>query len=83
MPYVVAIDQGTTGSTALVLDQQLRVRGRADRGFAQHYPRPGEVEHDCDEIWQSVLDALAKALAQADGAWRIGQELIRLGENGA
>jgi glycerol kinase len=66
MPFVVAIDQGTTGTTALVLDQQLRVRGRADREFPQHYPAPGEVEHDPEEIWRSVLDALAAALAEAN-----------------
>ena len=70
MPHVVAVDQGTTGSTVLVLDQNLEVRGRADRDFPQHYPRPGEVEHDPTEIWQSVVDALGAALAQAKVAPR-------------
>jgi glycerol kinase len=70
MQHVVAIDQGTTGSTVLVVDENLEVCGRADRDFAQHYPAPGLVEHDPREIWQSVLEALAEALAQARTAPR-------------
>ena len=46
MPYVVAVDQGTTGSTVLVFDRLGRVVGRAYSEFTQHYPRPGWVEHD-------------------------------------
>src|SRR6185503_16647873 len=60
--FVVAIDQGTTGSTVLVFDQTLALRGRGYREFAQHFPQPGWVEHDPEEIWQSVLGALADAL---------------------
>jgi glycerol kinase len=63
--HLLAIDQGTTGSTALVLDAQARVLGRATRDFAQHFPKPGEVEHDAEEIWRSVLDAIACAYAEA------------------
>jgi glycerol kinase len=59
--HLLAIDQGTTGSTALVIDENARVRGRATREFPQHFPRPGEVEHDAEEIWASVTDALADA----------------------
>jgi glycerol kinase len=58
---ILAIDQGTTGTTCLVLDDELRVRGRGYRELPQHFPRPGWVEHDPDEIWQSVLDAAADA----------------------
>jgi glycerol kinase len=65
MRHVIAIDQGTTGSTVLILDETLRLVGRGYREFAQHYPEPGWVEHDPDEIWASVLDALGQALAQA------------------
>ncbi|MBL8732303.1 MAG: glycerol kinase GlpK [Planctomycetes bacterium] len=65
MQHVLAIDQGTTGSTVLVLDAALRVCGRGYREFVQHYPAPGEVEHDADTIWQSVLAALGSALAAA------------------
>ena len=60
--FVVAIDQGTTGTTVLVFDETLRLRARGYREFAQHFPQPGWVEHDPEEIWQSVLGALADAL---------------------
>jgi glycerol kinase len=63
MRYVLSIDQGTTGSTVLVLDETLAVLGKANREFPQLFPRPGLVEHDPDAIWRSVLDALAEALA--------------------
>ncbi|MEZ4403263.1 MAG: glycerol kinase GlpK [Kofleriaceae bacterium] len=65
MRHVIAIDQGTTGSTVLVLDETLQVVGRGYREFAQHYPQPGWVEHDPEEIWASVVAALGQALAQA------------------
>lgn len=64
-PYIVALDQGTTGSTALVLDARGRVRGRGYAELPQHFPKPGWVEHDPDEIWDSVLTALKHALAAA------------------
>src|SRR5947209_7789756 len=60
--FVVAIDQGTTGSTVLVFDEKLALRGRGYREFAQHFPKPGWVEHDPEEIWESVLGALAEAV---------------------
>ncbi|HRC56158.1 MAG TPA: FGGY family carbohydrate kinase, partial [Kofleriaceae bacterium] len=65
MRYVVSIDQGTTGSTVLVLDEQLTVCGRGYQEFRQLYPEPGWVEHDPEDLWSSVLQALAQALAQA------------------
>jgi len=65
MRYVVSIDQGTTGSTVLVIDEQLRIVGRRNQEFRQIYPQPGWVEHDPEEIWQSVCTALAGALADA------------------
>jgi glycerol kinase len=66
MRHVIAIDQGTTGSTVLVLDEQLQVRGRGYREFRQIYPKPGWVEHDPEDIWTSVIDALGQALAGID-----------------
>ena len=60
--FIVAIDQGTTGSTVLVFDEKLALRGRGYREFQQHYPEPGWVEHEPEEIWQSVLGALAEAI---------------------
>ncbi len=62
MRHVIAIDQGTTGSTVLALDEQLQIRGRGYREFRQIYPTPGWVEHDPEDIWRSVVDALALAL---------------------
>jgi glycerol kinase len=65
MRYVAAIDQGTTGSTALVFDHRGRVAGRAYSEFAQHYPRPGWVEHDAEEIWRVTLRVLRQAIRRA------------------
>ena len=64
-PYLLAIDQGTTSTRAVVFDERGRVRGSAGRELTQHYPRPGWVEHDAEEIWQSVLDVIPRALADA------------------
>ena len=64
-PLVLALDQGTTGSTALLLDRRGRVRGRGYAELPQHFPRPGWVEHDPEEIWESMERALAMALATA------------------
>jgi glycerol kinase len=63
---ILAIDQGTTGTTVLVVDQKLSVRSRGYREFAQIYPRPGEVEHDPEAIWASLIGALGEALAGGD-----------------
>ena len=62
MRHVLAIDQGTTGSTVLVLDEALAVRGRGYKEFRQIYPTPGWVEHDPEDIWSSVVFALGQAL---------------------
>ncbi len=72
MQHILAIDQGTTGTTVLVLDEQLNVKGRGYCEFAQIYPQPGWVEHDPDAILASVFDALGTAVRQssvADGDW--------------
>ncbi len=62
---ILAIDQGTSGTTCLVVDAELRVRGRGYREIHQHFPRPGWVEHDPEEIWESVVAAASDALAAA------------------
>ncbi|MBW6512618.1 MAG: glycerol kinase GlpK [Desulfuromonadaceae bacterium] len=61
--FILAIDQGTTGSTALLLDHAMVVRSRATVDFPQHFPQPGWVEHNPDEIWASVADATRRTLA--------------------
>jgi len=62
---LLAIDQGTTGSTALLLDQHLRVLATHNVEFPNHFPQPGWVEHEADEIWTSVGQAVQGALAKA------------------
>jgi glycerol kinase len=62
---ILAIDQGTTGTTCLVVDDGLTVRGRAYAELPQHFPQPGWVEHDPDEIWASVLSSAEGALHDA------------------
>ncbi len=63
--YVMAIDQGTTGSTVLVFDRRGRIVGRGYSEFRQHYPRPGWVEHDAEEIWRVTLRVARQALRRA------------------
>jgi glycerol kinase len=67
---ILAIDQGTTGTTCLVFDGEGRVAGRAYSEFEQHFPRPGWVEHDAGEIWEVTRRVAREALADAgvDGA---------------
>ena len=62
---ILGIDQGTTGTTCLVLDERARVVGRAAREHEQHFPRPGWVEHDAGEIWDNVQATAKDALADA------------------
>src|SRR5687768_2986940 len=64
---IAAIDQGTTGTTVLVLDEYENVVGRGYSEIPQSYPQPGQVEHDPESIWNSVLTALAQARATAPG----------------
>ena len=65
MSFILAIDQGTTGSTVLVIDRALNIRGRHTEEFPQIYPQPGWVEHDPDAIIRSVQVALEGAIADA------------------
>ena len=63
--YVLAIDQGTTGTTVVVLDKDAEVRGRGYSEFEQHFPRPGWVEHDPETIGQVTLQVVEQALDDA------------------
>jgi glycerol kinase len=62
---ILAIDQGTTGTTCLVFDEQAELIGRAYREFDQHFPRPGWVEHDAEQIWEVTQSVAGEALADA------------------
>ncbi len=68
MGYILAIDQGTTGSRAVVYDKQGRKRISAYEEFPQYFPRPGWVEHDPREIWSSVERCLQKVLSGVSAA---------------
>jgi glycerol kinase len=70
---ILSIDAGTTGVTALVVTDDGRIAARGYREFPQHFPRPGWVEHDPDEIWAATLGACEDALdAAPDGPTAIG-----------
>jgi glycerol kinase len=62
----LAIDQGTTSTRAILFDAEARVVSVAQREFAQHYPQPGWVEHDPEDIWRDTLDVLREALSPID-----------------
>ena len=70
--YILAIDQGTTGTTSLVVkfspgtEKPVEVVSRGYREFPQHFPKPGWVEHDLNEIWGSVEVSIAEALQKAE-----------------
>jgi glycerol kinase len=63
--YVLAIDQGTTSSRAMILDQRLSVKAKVSVEFRQIFPKPGWVEHDFEDIWSSTLKAIGGALRAA------------------
>ena len=64
--YILALDQGTTSSRAIVFDEQGCVAGSAQYPFTQHYPRAGWVEHDAMEIWDTERRAAAEAIKAVD-----------------
>jgi glycerol kinase len=63
--HVLAIDQGTTGTTVLILDRRLGVRAKVNQEFRQIFPKPGWVEHDLEDIWGSTLSTVQRALREA------------------
>jgi len=65
MPYVLALDQGTTSSRAIVFDARGAVRGSAQQEFRQIFPQPGWVEHDPTEIWATQSGVMHEAIAKA------------------
>ena len=63
--FVLALDQGTTSSRAIVFDGTYRIRGLSQREFPQHYPKPGWVEHDPQDLWHTTVETMRSALADA------------------
>ena len=66
--YVMALDQGTTSSRAILFDQDGGIAGVEQFEFEQHFPQPGWVEHDPIEIWETQLKAARGAMAKANGS---------------
>src|SRR3990172_2107758 len=64
-PLLLAIDQGTTGTTVLLVDAKLQIVSKATEEFEQIFPKPGWVEHKAQDIWASLRMATQKSLAQA------------------
>jgi len=63
--YILAIDQGTTSSRAIIFDGQQQIAGASHKEFKQYFPKSGWVEHDPEEIWQTVLSTVEDAIAKA------------------
>lgn len=70
-PYILAIDQGTTSSRAIVFDSAGAIVARAQAEFPQHYPRDGWVEHDPEDIWKTTLDTARAAFAEAEKSGKV------------
>ncbi len=64
--FVMAIDEGTTGVTVILLDHELTIRAKINNEFPQHYPQPGWVEHSPEEIWACTLKTIEEAVRAAD-----------------
>lgn len=69
---ILAIDQGTTGTTALAVDPNGSVQAKAYREFQQYYPRAGWVEHDANAIWQTVIETASEVLQDCPAPEAIG-----------
>ena len=67
MTYVVALDAGTTGVRAMAVDEGGSIAHLAYREFTQHFPRPGWVEHDLDEIWAAIVTVIGELVPRLDG----------------
>jgi len=64
--FILVIDEGTTGTRAVIVDRDSRIRASAYAEFTQFHPAPDRVEHDADEIWQATLAMITKALAEGN-----------------
>jgi glycerol kinase len=62
--FIMALDQGTTSTRAILFNRQGELVHRVQQEFPQYYPNPGWVEHNTDEIWQSLLHVVSKVLTE-------------------
>lgn len=70
MPYILALDQGTTSSRAILFNHNGQVVSVAQKEFAQHFPKPGWVEHDPEEIWSSQISVAVEAMSKINASPR-------------
>ena len=64
--YILSLDQGTTSSRSILFDHDGNIVASAQREFTQHFPCPGQVEHDADEIWASHSATITEVLVRAE-----------------
>jgi glycerol kinase len=76
MPIVIAIDAGTTGVRAFAVDEQGVPRARSYREFPQHFPQPGWVEHEAEDIWRVTLETLGEVAREIDA---MGETVVAIG----
>lgn len=74
--YILSIDQGTTGTTVLLIDKKIKVKAKVNTEFKQYYPKPGWVEHDASEIWDVTVKTIKAALKQAKAK---GKDIAAIG----
>ena len=74
MKYILAIDEGTTSTRALLMDEDLKLVANSAIEFKQYFPKPGWVEHDLDEIWKKVLKTIKNVTAKIDS-----KEIVAIG----
>ncbi|MBW1806648.1 MAG: glycerol kinase GlpK [Deltaproteobacteria bacterium] len=74
--FILAIDQGTTGSTAALFDTSGNMQAKVNKEFRQIFPKPGWVEHDLDDIWKSVTDSIQAVLTSCAAS---GQDIVAIG----
>ena len=79
--YYLGLDQGTTGTTALIFDSQWNQIARGYKEHTQYYPEPGWVEHDPMEIWNSILETIAMAAEEAGADGTGGGRLFQRHED--
>ena len=78
MKYVLALDQGTTSSRSIVFDEHGEIRALDQQEFPQHFPRPGWVEHDANDIWRSQIETARNAVRIAAGSGNSATSRSRL-----
>src|SRR5262250_1434669 len=77
--FVLALDQGTTSSRAILFDHEGVVHSSASQEFNQYYPQPGWVEHDPEEIWRSQMAAAEEAMAHGPGGRVDSDQIAAIG----